>query len=72
MLPHASQISLHFRQTRRVTPQKSQGAVSRLPSASRAGAGLLKVERQIHRRRRMRQRAHRNTVHTGSRDQRGG
>ncbi len=46
MLPQASQMSLHFRQTSFSAPQKSQGACSRLPSAC---ADLFKVEREVER-----------------------
>ena len=67
MLPQASQISLHFRQTSLGTPQKSQGSVSRRPSARcvepAGGFGsLFKIEREIERWRRVCKGADRNAI----------
>ena len=83
MFPHCWQISLHLRQTSRVAPQKSQGArscvpsggsVVRAPPAARSlrASLLFKVEREVHRRRRMGERADRNAIHAGRGDERHG
>lgn len=65
MLAQFSQMSLHLRQTSFSAPQKSHGYFSRFPSA---WADLLKVERQVERRRRVRERANGDAVNAGRRD----
>jgi hypothetical protein len=65
MLAQFSQMSLHLRQTSLSAPQKSQGYFSRLPSA---WADLLKVERQVERRRRVRERPDGDAVHASRRN----